>query len=69
MGKLESIEQQVASLAPEDLASFRSWFASFDAKAWDQQVEADIHAGAFDSLADAALEEHRKGQTRAKACR
>ena len=64
MDKLESIEQQVASLAPEELATFRSWFASFDAKAWDRQIESDADAGAFDSLADAALEEHRKGRTR-----
>ena len=65
MSKLERIEQQVASLAPDELATFREWFASYDADAWDKQVAADASAGRLDALADAALEEHRKGHTKA----
>ncbi len=57
MGKVEHIEQQVASLAPEELASFRTWFVSFDADAWDRQIASDAVAGRLDALADAALEE------------
>jgi hypothetical protein len=59
MGKLEHIEQEVAALAPDELASFRAWFASSDAKAWDQQIESDAKSGLLDDLAAAALEEHR----------
>ncbi|MHB8679544.1 MAG: hypothetical protein ACYC7G_07400 [Rudaea sp.] len=65
MGKVEHIEQQVALLAPGELASFRAWFASFDAEAWDRQIAADVAAGRLDALATAALEEHRKGHTKA----
>ncbi|HEX6832090.1 MAG TPA: hypothetical protein VF132_01040 [Rudaea sp.] len=64
MGKLEQIEQQVAALGPEELASFRSWFVAFDAKAWDRQIEADAETGLLDALANAALAEHRKGSTK-----
>ncbi len=65
MGKVESIEQQVASLEPEELATFRQWFFSFDADAWDERIAADIESGRLDSLADAALEQHRGGKTKA----
>jgi len=64
MGKLEQIEQEVASLAADELATFREWFAAFDADAWDKQIAADASAGRLDALADAALEEHRKGRTK-----
>jgi len=65
MGKLEHIEQQVAALAPDELASFRAWFQAFDADSWDTQMAADANAGRLDALAEAALEEHRKGRTKA----
>jgi hypothetical protein len=64
MGKLEHIEQQVAALAADELASFRAWFEAFDADAWDKQMAADAKAGRLDVLAEAALEEHRKGRTK-----
>ena len=64
MGKIVHIEQQVASLAPAELASFRAWFVSFDADVWDKQIAADASAGSLDELADAALQEHRKGHTK-----
>ena len=65
MGKLEHIEQQVAALAPDELASFRAWFQAFDADSWDKQMAVDAKAGRLDALAEAALEEHRKGRTKA----
>src|SRR5712692_5085159 len=45
MGKVKNIEHQVAALSPDELASFREWFAAFDAEAWDRQFEADVAAG------------------------
>jgi len=64
MGKVESIEQQVASLQPEELAVFRAWFSTFDSDAWDEQIAIDANGGRLDALAAAALEEHRQGKTR-----
>lgn len=64
MGKVESIEQQVAALQPDELADFRQWFTAFDADAWDQQISADIETGRLDAMADAALAHHRDGQAK-----
>ncbi|HLI17013.1 MAG TPA: hypothetical protein VKV22_01930 [Rhodanobacteraceae bacterium] len=65
MGKLENIEQQIASLTGEELARFRAWFASYDGAEWDAQIADDAAAGRLDALAQAALAEHRDGRTRA----
>lgn len=62
MSTAESLEQSVATLTPADLAEFRRWFAAFDAKAWDAQIEADAVDGKLDSLAAEALAEHHAGK-------
>jgi hypothetical protein len=41
MSRVEGIEGQVRELTPEELKSFREWFAQFDADAWDRQLESD----------------------------
>jgi hypothetical protein len=64
MGRVEHIQKQVESLTPEELASFRRWYATFDADEWDRQIERDVAAGRFDVLAERALEEHRQGKTK-----
>ena len=43
MSKVEAIEQQIEKLSPAELTAFRSWYAAFDAEAWDRQFEADVH--------------------------
>ena len=63
MSKVESIEQQIKTLSPEELAKFRAWYASFDAQAWDAQFNADVEAGKLDSIADQALLAHKAGQS------
>jgi hypothetical protein len=52
---LEEIERAVSELSPEDFATFRDWFAKFDAEVWDREFEADVTAGKLDALADKAL--------------
>ena len=63
MSKIESIEQQIEKLSPKELAAFRTWYAAFDAEAWDRQFEADVKAGKLDALADKALRAHTSGQS------
>lgn len=65
MSKIETIEQQIESLSPGELSSFRRWFASFDSKAWDRAFEEDASSGKLDSLADKALKEYREGKSSA----
>ncbi|MGE5851323.1 MAG: hypothetical protein ACM362_14445 [Candidatus Methylomirabilota bacterium] len=63
MEKVKKIEREVQELSPEELASFRQWFAAFDAEAWDRQFEADVRAGKLDSLAERALRDHAAGKS------
>ncbi|MDH4088388.1 MAG: hypothetical protein OEV27_06810 [Nitrospira sp.] len=63
MSKVEAIEQQIEKLSPEELAAFRSWYAAFDADAWDRQFEIDVNAGKLDALANKALRAHTSGQS------
>ena len=65
MGTVESIEDAVQALHRSELAEFRSWFAEFDAVAWDQQLESDAAAGKLDALAAEALADYRIGSPRA----
>ena len=64
MADIEKIEREVASLTPRDLAAFREWFSSYDAAAWDRQLESDVARGALDTLADTALAQHQGGHSR-----
>ena len=64
MSKVESIEQEVANLPPEELSEFRRWFAEFDATVWDIQLETDAAEGKLDSLAEEVLAEYRTGKAK-----
>ena len=60
---LQELEKTISDLPPEELAKFREWFIAFDAKNWDEQIEADVAAGRLDGLAEKAIREHRAGET------
>jgi len=64
MSELEQLEQQVLNLPPQDLAQFREWFLEFDARVWDQQIEADLKGGKLDGLIAEALAEFKTGKAR-----
>ena len=64
MGNVKSIESAVESLPPMELAEFRRWFAEFDGKAWDSQIEQDAASGKLDQLAAEALADYRAGSAR-----
>jgi hypothetical protein len=60
------IEEAVRKLSPEDLDSFRTWFADFDAESWDRKFETDAKNGRLDALASEALKDFQQG--RANPC-
>ena len=64
MTKIDQLERDVRELSAEELASFREWFAEFDAAAWDRQIAEDIDHGKLDRLADSALADHVGGRSR-----
>jgi hypothetical protein len=60
MSSVKQIESAVARLSPEELSAFRSWFADFDAEAWDRRFEKDAAAGRLDARGDEALRDLRQ---------
>ncbi len=62
MAQLKCIEADIAALPEIELRRFRSWFDTFDAKRWDQEIGADITDGKLDSLAAEALAEYGAGK-------
>ncbi len=62
MTRVESIEQEVEQLSPEELAAFRAWFVERDWQAWDQELERDVAAGRLDKFGDEALAEFQQKQ-------
>ncbi len=63
MNTMKQIQDAIKRLSPEKLAEFRAWFAEFDAKLCDRQIEQDAAAGKLDALARQALAEFRAGLT------
>jgi len=62
MSAVLKLEQEVAQLAPQDLARFRKWFEEFDAQMWDKQFEHDAQSGKLDKLANQAIADFRAGK-------
>jgi hypothetical protein len=63
MTRLETLEHDVQSLTPQELAEFRAWFAEYDWQLWDRQLEQDVAAGKLDAIAAEALAEYERGET------
>ncbi len=61
---VEEVEKSVAKLAPDQLKKFRAWYEKFDSDTWDEQIEEDILAKKLDSLAEAAIVDHKAGETK-----
>ena len=64
MSELDKLAERIKKLSPEDLKRFRAWFAEFDARVWDAQIEADSKAGKLDALVAEGLAEYEAGKTR-----
>jgi len=64
MTEVEQLERGIENLTPEQLATFRAWFLEFDARVWDQQIEADAKAGKLDGLIAEALADYKAGKAR-----
>jgi len=61
---VKQIEQAIERLSATELATFRAWFAKYDAARWDEQFEHDVAAGRLDQLRDEAVSAFRQGECR-----
>jgi hypothetical protein len=59
---LAELEQAVATLPPEKLSEFSTWFEDFIADQWDKKLDADVAAGKLDHLAVNADEDFEAGR-------
>jgi len=64
MTRVEKIEEEIRALTPAERSALRAWFQAYEADLWDKQIETDAAAGRLDGLAERALAEHRKGQSK-----
>jgi hypothetical protein len=64
MSEVEKLAERIEKLSPEELKKLRAWFAEFDVRLWDAQIEADAKAGKLDTLVAEALADHKAGKTR-----
>jgi hypothetical protein len=62
VNSLKEIELAVSQLSPEELSTFRAWFAEFDTAIWDKQFEADVQAGRLNTFAEKALQHLQEGR-------
>ena len=64
VSSVEAIQSAIVSLTPEEYARLRAWFMERDWERWDQQIEADAHAGKLDFLLAEAMAEKTQGHLR-----
>ncbi len=64
MSEIDQLEKRVRGLSSKDFARFRAWFVEFDARAWDEQIEADLKAGKLDEVIAESLADFRAGKAR-----
>ena len=64
MNPVDQATDAVKHLSAEHLTAFRSWFAEFDARAWDEQFESDVIAGRLDWLVEEAKQDLAEGRCR-----
>ena len=64
MSRVEELQTAIASLAPEEYACLRQWFAARDWEQWDRQIEEDAQSGKLDFLREEAMAEEAQGQLR-----
>jgi hypothetical protein len=62
---IEDLKKVVAGLPPDQYAEFCAWFEEFEAGRFDRKIERDAQAGKLDRLADAAIDDLRKGRAKA----
>ena len=62
MSSVKEIEDAVLRLSAAERHAFRGWFAEYEARGWDTQLESDAAAGRLDALAEEALNDFREGR-------
>ena len=61
---VKEIEVAIEQLTASELAELATWFAEYQAQAWDKQIDEDLDAGRLDSLLAEIEAEYDAGQAK-----
>ena len=64
MVKLSVIEDSVTKLSENEYEEFRQWFWNYENEKWDSQIETDISANKLDTIANEAIADYKKGNSK-----
>ena len=62
---VEEIESAITQLSIEELTDLSKWFADYQARVWDEQIEEDLEEGRLDRLLEKVDEEYEAGEAEA----
>jgi hypothetical protein len=63
MTRLETLEEEIKKLSPDEFGQLRDWLLEQDWRQWDQQIEQDSASGKLDALFDEAERAHLAGKS------
>jgi hypothetical protein len=63
MTRLETLEEEIRKLSPDEFGQLRDWLLEQDWMHWDQQIENDSATGKLDALFDEAERAHLAGKS------
>jgi hypothetical protein len=61
LDRVQALEAKVKKLDRGEFERFSSWFAEYEASAWDEEIGRDFAAGKLDFLIDEARRERNSG--------
>ncbi len=59
---ITEIESAIEKLPPSEVSKLSEWFAEFEARVWDRQIERDLQSGKLRSLIEEAEADFAKGK-------
>jgi hypothetical protein len=62
MSTVPEIESAIKKLDSSQLSELSQWFEEFVAKAWDDQIEADVKVGKLDHIKDEIAKDRAAGK-------
>jgi len=63
MSRVETLEDEIKRLSPEEFTELRNWLLELDWQNWDRQIERDAALGKLDRIFEEAREAHRQGKS------
>ncbi len=61
---VEELEAAITNLPAHELAALMAWLAEYNAKVWDQRIEADLESGHLDAVLAEVEREYEAGLAR-----